>query len=169
MTRTNQIACCAILGLVSGFMPAKAKAQSDGDKKFLAMAAQSDQNEIALSKLAEQKATNPAVKAFAEKMVTEHTKMTASMKPFVDAWGLTTPTGPDADHQKELDKLSGLSGNDFDKAYMKDMVSDHTKALSEFTKEAKDTKDAKFRAVVVQGKPAVAAHKNMAYDLEKKL
>ena len=52
---------------------------------------------------------------------------------------------------------------------MKDMVSDHSKALSEFTKEAKDTKDAKFRAVVLKGKTAVAAHKNMAYDLEKKL
>jgi putative membrane protein len=108
------------------------------------MAAQSDQNEIALSKLAEQKTTNPDVKAFAEKMMAEHTQMTASMKPFVDAWGLTPPTGPDADHQKELDKLNGLSGNDFDKAYMKDMVSDHTKALSAFTKEAKDTKDANF-------------------------
>jgi putative membrane protein len=40
-----------------------ATAQSDDDKKFLAMAAQSDQNEIALSELAEQKATNPDVKA----------------------------------------------------------------------------------------------------------
>jgi putative membrane protein len=149
-------------------MPSKATAQSDDDKKFLAMAAQSDQNEIALSKLAEQKATNPAVKAFAAKMITEHTQMTAR-KPFVDAWGLTPPTGPDADHQKELDKLSGLSGNDFDKAYMKDMVSDHSEALSAFTKEAKDTKDAKFRAAVIKGKTAVAAHKNMAYDLEKKL
>jgi putative membrane protein len=33
-------------------MPSKARAQNDDDKKFLAMAAQSDQNEIALSKLA---------------------------------------------------------------------------------------------------------------------
>ena len=169
MTRTTQIVCCAVLSFASSLMPSKATAQSDDDKKFLAMAAQSDQNEIALSKLAEQKATNPAVKAFAAKMITEHTQMTASMKPFVDAWGLTPPTGPDADHQKELDKLSGLSGNDFDKAYMKDMVSDHSEALSAFTKEAKDTKDAKFRAAVDKGKTAVAAHKNMAYDLEKKL
>jgi putative membrane protein len=52
---------------------------------------------------------------------------------------------------------------------MKDMVSDHSEALSAFTKEAKDTKDAKFRAAVLKGKTAVAAHKNMAYDLEKKL
>jgi putative membrane protein len=116
MTRKTQFICCAVLGLTFGLLPNKARAQSDDDKKFLAIAAQSDQNEIAMSKLAEQKATNPAVKAFAEKMITEHTQMTASMKPFVDAWGLTPPAGPDADHQKELDKLNELSGNDFDKA-----------------------------------------------------
>jgi putative membrane protein len=38
-----------------------------------------------------------------------------------------------------------------------------------FTDEAKDTKDAKFRAAVVKGKTMVAAHKNMAYDLKEKL
>ena len=168
--KTTQIVCCAMLALVTTLMPNKAKAQSeDDDKKFLTMAAQSDQNEIALSKLAEGKATNPAVKAFAEKMVSEHSQMTESMKPFAESWGLTPPTGPDADTQKELDKLNGLSGNDFDKEYMAQMVKDHSKALSAFTKEAKNTKDVKFRAAVIKGKTMVAAHKNMAYDLEKKL
>jgi len=145
------------------------RAATDDDKKFLAMAAQSDQNEIALSQLAEEKATNPAVKAFAEKMVKEHTHMTESMKPFAESWGLAASTGPDADHQKELDKLNGLSGADFDKEYIDQMVTDHAKALSAFTSEAKDTKDVKFRAAVIKGKTRVAAHKNMAYDLKKKL
>jgi putative membrane protein len=161
--------CCAALGFAAILLPVRAKAQTEDDKKFLAMAAQSDQNEIALSKVAEEKSTNPDVKAFAEKMVTEHTKMTASMKPFATSWGLTPPAGPDADHQKDLDKLNNLSGKDFDKEYMDIMVSDHSKALSAFTKEAKDTKDAKFQAAVIEGKTAVAAHKNMAYDLKKKL
>jgi putative membrane protein len=52
---------------------------------------------------------------------------------------------------------------------MSQMVTDHTKALDAFTSEAKNTKDMKFRAVVIEGKTMVAAHKNMAYDLEKKL
>jgi len=169
MKKPTQWICCAMLGIAATLLPVKAKAVTDDDKKFLATAAQSDQNEIALSQLAEQKATNPAVKAFAEKMVKEHTQMTASMKPFADSWGLTAPTGPDSDHQKELDKLNGLSGNDFDKEYMDQMVTDHSKALSAFTSEAKDTKDVKFRAAVLKGKTAVAAHKNMAYDLKKKL
>jgi putative membrane protein len=169
MKKTTQMMCFAVLGFAAALVPTRAKAATDDDKKFLAMAAQSDQNEIALSQLAEQKATNPAVKAFAEKMVTEHTKMSASMKPFADSWGLTPPTGPDADHQKELDKLNGLSGKDFDKEYIDQMVTDHAKALSAFTSEAKDTKDVKFQAAVIKGKTAVAAHKNMAYDLKKKL
>jgi putative membrane protein len=161
--------CVVVLAVASFFVPAAAKASTDDDKKFLAMAAQSDQNEIALSNLAEQRASNPDVKAFAEKMVTEHTKMTADMKPFADSWGLTAPTGPDSDHQSEIDKLNGLSGSAFDKEYMSQMVTDHSKALSAFTTEAKDTKDVKFRAAVIKGKTAVAAHKNMAYDLKKKL
>jgi putative membrane protein len=150
-------------------MPFKAKAATDDDKKFLAMAAQSDQNEIALSKLAVEKAVDPAVQAFARKMTDEHMQMTESMKPFAESWGLTPPNGPDADHQDVWNKLNGLSGHDFDKEYMDLMVKDHTKALSAFTKEAKETKDAKFRAAVLNGKTMVAAHKNMAYDLKKKL
>jgi putative membrane protein len=152
--KMKTMVCCAMLGCAAMLIAPTAKAQSDDDKKFLSMAAQSDQNEIALSKLASDKATSPDVKAFADKMVTEHTKMTESMKPFADKWGLTPPMGPDADHQKELDKLNGLSGKDFDKEYTDQMVSDHTKALTAFTKEAKDTKDAKFRTAVIKGKTA---------------
>jgi len=169
MTVSQKLLCCAALAGVAAVLTPKATAQSDDDKKFLANAAQSDRNEIALSEVAEQKATNPAVKAFAKKMVTEHKQMSESMGPFAEKWGVTAPTGLDDDHQKELDKLNGLSGNDFDKRYIDDMVSDHSKALDAFTKEAKDTKDVKFRAEVLKGKTHVAAHKNMAYDLKKKL
>ena len=73
---------------------------------------------------------------------------------------------------KDLDginKLNGLSSNDFDKEYMSQMVKDHSKTLSAFMSEAKDTQDMKFKNALLQGKTAVAAHKNMAYDLKEKL
>jgi putative membrane protein len=169
MKMKMMMACGLVLGCSAMLMPHKANAQTDDDKKFLAMAAQGDQNEIALSKVAEEKATDPDVKAFAEKMVKEHTEMTDSMKPFAEQWGLTPPMGPDADHQKEIDKLNGMSGKDFDKEYIDQMMTDHTKALSAFTTEAKDTKDMEFRTAVLKGKTMVAAHKNMAYSLKKKM
>jgi putative membrane protein len=163
--------CCGAMMCAAMLVPARAKAQgaSDDDKKFLAFAAQADQNEIAVSQVAEQKATNPDVKAFAQKMVREHKQMTASMKPFAEKWSITPPMGPDADHQKEIDKLNGKSGADFDKEYMDAMVSDHSAALDKFTSEVKDTQDPAFKKAVTEGKDKVAAHKNMAYDLKKKL
>src|ERR1700761_5597539 len=170
MKPTLKSSVAAFLGAATLTFALAAHAQSDDDKKFLATAAQSDVNEIKLSQLAEEKASNPDVKAFAHKMVTEHTKMSESMKPFADSWGLTAPTDLDDDHKQEYAKLNNnLSGAYFDKEYMDQMVSDHTKALNAFTTEAKDTKDVKFREAVLEGKTVVAAHKNMAYDLKKKL
>src|SRR5438270_5768545 len=105
MTVTKAILCCALLSGVTALATPKALAQTDDDKKFLATAAQSDRNEIALSEVAEQKATNPDVKEFARKMVTEHKQMSESMKPFAEKWGINPPVGLDSDHQKDLDKL----------------------------------------------------------------
>jgi putative membrane protein len=169
MKASRKLASFLLLCGLAAAIPSVARAATDDDKKFLATASQSDVNEIKLSQLAEEKATNPAVKAFAKKMVAEHTKMTNSMKPFAEQWGLTAPADMDDDHKQEYSKLNGLSGADFDKEYIDTMVSDHTKALDLFTDEAKDTKDVKFRAAVLKGKTIVAAHKNMAYDLKKKL
>jgi putative membrane protein len=144
-------------------------APSDDDKQFLSMAAQSDENEIKLSQLAETKASNPQVKAFAHKMVADHNMLEAKMKPFATAWSLTPPAGLDSDHQAAYDKLAGLSGADFDKEYINAMAEDHHKALEAFTKEGDTTTDPKFKAAVLKGKAVVAAHTKMADALKAKV
>ena len=106
---------------VLGLSSAKADT-ADRDKQFLAMAAQSDVNEIKLSQLAETKASAPNVKSFAHKMVADHKKLEMKMKPYAMAWGLTPPTDLDAHHKDEYAKLNGLSGADFDKEYMSAMA-----------------------------------------------
>lgn len=170
MKRATYLLCCLAVGSAAMMFTHSAKAQAtDNDKKFLADASQGSYDEIQLGKLAEQKAENPDVKAFGQRMVTDHTRLNEKMKPYADDWGLSAPTALSSDAQKEYNKLEGMSGKDFDKEYMSDMVSDHSKDLDAFTKEVKDTKDAKFRTSVEQGKSVVAAHKNMAYDLKKKL
>ena len=170
MKRATYLMCCLAIGSAAMMFIPKAKAQAnDDDKKFLTNASQGNYDEIQLGKLAEQKATNPDVKNFGHRMVTDHTKLGETMKPYASEWGITAPTALSPDAQKEYNDLSGKSGADFDKAYMSDMVSDHSKDLDAFNKEVKDTKDTKFRTTVEHGKSVVAAHKNMAYDLKKKL
>ncbi len=170
INKTATMLLCLSMVSAGSIRPAQARAAvTDADKQFLAMAAQSDINEIKLSKLAEVKASNPEVKAFAHKMVAEHTNLSANMKPFATAWGLTPPTDFDPDHQAEYEKLNSLSGADFDKEYMNAMVMDHHKALDAFTEEANSTTDAKFKTAVMNGKSVVAAHTSMGDDLKAKL
>ena len=166
---TYVVGCLAIASAAAAFTPSLKAQATDDDKKFLTEASQSNFDEIQLGKLAQQKASDPAVKSFGQRMITDHTKLTEKMKPFASSWGISDPTGLSPDAQKMYDKLQGMSGKDFDKEYISDMVSDHSKDLSLFEKEVKDTKDVKFKAAVEQGKSVVAAHKNMAYDLKKKL
>ena len=169
MKLSSKALICALVGGAMLTIHLNAKAQSNDDKKFIAKAAQENLNDIKFSKLAETKATHPAEKALAHKIVVEDTRIDRSMKPYLESWSVTPATNLDEYGQKEYDKLNGLSGSDFDKEYIDRTVSDLGTELDNFTSEAKDTKDVKFRSTVIRDKTMVAAHKNMAYNLKKKM
>jgi putative membrane protein len=101
-------------------------------------------------------------------MVADHNKLEMQMKPFATKWNLTPPTGLDSVHQAVYDRLNGLSGADFDKAYMTAMAEDHHKALDAFTTEAQSTQDAQFKAAVSKGQKVVAGPTKMADNLQSK-
>ena len=170
MNRITKLVCIAALGCTGMAISLSARAEvTDQDKQFLTKASQGGFDEVKLSELAETKATNPQVKAFAHKMVIEHKALAMRMKPFADAWGLTPPAGLDPDHQAEYDKLNGLSGPDFDKEYINAMEKDHHGALDLFNQEAQSTTDPKFKVAVIHGQSVVAAHTHMADSLGAKL
>ena len=157
---------CALL--TAGTVAVRAQG-TDQDKQFLMTASQGDLTEITLSKLALTKATDPQVKAYAQKMITDHQKLEAQMKPFADGMGVTPATALSPEHQQLLDQLQGLSGADFDKQYMSDMDSDHHTALDAFKTEESTTTDAQLKPAVVKGEKVVAQHTAMADKLSKKL
>ena len=156
---TLALACTTLIG--SANLLAQASS-ADTDKQFLTTASQSDYTEMKFSQLAADKATNPQVKAFANKMITDHTTLESEMKPFADKWGLTPVTTLDAAHQTKYDALSSMSGSDFDKTYMTDMDMDHHIALNAFKQEASATTDKPFKKVVDKGEKVVAQHTAMA-------
>ncbi len=94
-----------------------AMAVSTDDSKFATDVANGGLAEVALGKLAQQKATNPQVKSFADMMVKDHSKANDELMAIAKSKNITLPAAPDADHQKKMDDLSKLSGKDFDKAY----------------------------------------------------
>ncbi len=162
--KTNKLMCTLAIGctLMGGARLLAQTGLSDADKQFITTASQSDYTEIKFSQLAEQKANNSRVKAYAQKMITDHTKLEAEMKPFADQAGITPVTTLDSDHQAKYDALSSMSGIDFDKQYMTDMDADHHKALDLFKAEESSTTDPAFKKTVAKGEKVVAQHTEMA-------
>lgn len=140
---------------------------ASGDRKFVTMAAISDMTEIEASKLAQTKASSPAVKEFGTQMIADHTKTSGELMTISSAKTVTPPGTLDKAHRKAVDKLATLSGADFDKAYVKQMVSDHKDAVSLFEKESKSGKDGDLQAFAGKTLPSLQGHLKMAQDLSK--
>jgi len=126
--------------------------------KFANKAGMGGMAEIQLSKLAQQKSTNKKIKDFADMMVTDHTKAADTLSAIAKAKNITLPASLDADHQKKYDDLSKMSGADFDKGYVKIMVSDHQDAVNLFQDEAKNGTDPQLKAFAGKVEPIIQMH-----------
>jgi putative membrane protein len=136
------------------------------DKNFLTHAAQGGEAEVELGRLAQQKAADSQVKAFGQRMETDHSKAGSELRALIAQKGLTVPGGfpPDAVALKNrLDKLQGAT---FDQAYMRAMVDDHVKAVREFEMAAKST-DSDIKAFAEKTLPTLREHLKMAQDTNK--
>ena len=115
-----------------------------GDQHFMKEAAEGGMAEVQLGQLASQRASSDSVKQFGKRMADDHQKAADELKQLASQKGVALPTSLDRGHQRLYDRLSKLSGADFDRAYMKEMVKDHQQ-------------QAKQVSASVQGKSSPAA------------
>jgi putative membrane protein len=137
------------------------------DKMFLRKAAEEGIAQVKLGQLAAQKGSSEDVKAFAQKMVDDHTKMNLEMGQVADSLGVMLPKSMNKDDQAEYDKLNALSGNDFDMEYLSYMVKDHHKDLHEFRLEAARPADPTLHDEVVKAQGIIHDHTVMVDKLAR--
>ncbi|TLV01461.1 DUF4142 domain-containing protein [Dyadobacter luticola] len=142
-------------------------AAAEGDADFAVKAANGGMAEVALSKIAEEKATDPKVKDFAKQMVTDHTKANDELKALAASKNITLPSAPNEEKQKAAADLGSKSGKDFDKAYVSQMKKDHDETVKLFEDAQKDLKDAELKAFVDKTLPVIKAHAEHAKSLDK--
>jgi putative membrane protein len=135
-------------------------------KDFVQEAAISDMFEIQSSKLASAKLSGPE-KDFADQMVMDHTKTTAELTDQAKADTIPIPSAMDSSHQRMLDKLNSLSGDDFRKQYFSDQVSAHKDAVSLFERYGKSGENAKLKDWASTTLPTLQHHLDMAQGLYK--
>lgn len=133
-------------------------AVNEMDAKFATDVANGGMAEVALGKIAAEKATNPQVKEFANMMVMDHGKANEELMTIAKAKNITLPVAPDADHQKMAADISAKSGVEFDKAYVDAMVDGHKKTASLLEDGSKNCKDMELMAFATKTLPVVKAH-----------
>jgi len=126
------------------------------DRKFIMDAARGGLAEVELGKLAAQRASS--VKQLGQRLADDHSKANEELKNLAQQKGVTLPADLDAKHKQLRDRLAKLSGADFDRAYVNEMVRDHQKDVSEFKKEATRAKDSDLKAWADKTLPTLEDH-----------
>jgi putative membrane protein len=153
----------------SGSSTSSSSKLTSSDKKFVMEAAEGGMEEVQLGQLAAQKASDPDVKNFGQKMVDDHTKANDQLKQVASQKGITVPSSLPASKQKDVDKLSKLNGTAFDKAYVSMMVKDHKKDVADFQKESKSGKDADVKSFASTTLPTLQDHLTMVEGISSKM
>jgi putative membrane protein len=139
------------------------------DKEFVSNAGLSGLAEVQMGNLGLQKAVNPDVKAYAQRMVTDHSASNTELSQLATTKGLALPTELTGEPKSGMDHLSGLTGGEFDKAYMQHMVGDHEKAVAEFDRASTSVSDAEIKAFATKNLPILREHLAQAKEIAGKL
>lgn len=140
-----------------------------GDLDFMNGAAAGGMAEVELGKLAVTKAQNGEVKAFAQKMIDDHSKAGAELKQLAAQKKVMLPPDVMPTHKEVMDKLSKLSGADFDKEYVMAMVTDHEKDVTAFEAVSKTAADADVKAFATKTLPTLKMHLEMIKGIADKM
>ena len=132
------------------------------DKMFLRSATIVGMVEVQLSELALRKSTSDDVKQFASLMVADHATLIESLRASAESQGVRLPNKLPPREQTTYEQLRALSGEDFDRQYIKILADDHHKELREFRSEIANTQDVMLRSVVQDATATLHRHMILA-------
>jgi len=136
--------------------------------KFVENAAISDMFEIASSKLALTRATDPAIKKFAQDMIAAHEGTTAALKKTLATANanVTPPTAMDERHAGMLQDLQKIEADKFDAKYLDQQTQAHREALGLMDSYAAHGDNPALKAFAAETKPKIQMHLDMASKLD---
>jgi len=134
---------------------------------ILAQIHQADLKEIAIGKIAEEKASTDEVRAYAVQLVNDHTNADQMVLATAQKTGAHLRT-PATARSKTDQKLNSASGAQFDRMFLEQTSADHKKLMSELQQEREDASDDDIEALIDKIMPILQQHHDLAQILLKK-
>lgn len=136
---------------------------------FVMKAASGGMMEVALAKMAQQKAKNPRVKNFGKMLIQDHTKANNELKGIASSKSITVPSEMMAEHKSHVDEMSKMSGAEFEKHYISMMVTDHQKDISDFKNASENLIDAEIKNFASKTLPVLQKHLDSAQSINQNM
>ena len=149
--------------------PATAAKLSRADRNAVTDLAMANMAEIATAKIALARSQNVDVKAFAQRMIDDHTKAQAEVQALAKAKGIELPTDLNVKYKAKSALLEGLKGEIFDRTYIKQSGrADHRDTHDKIRSATDKIKDPDVKALVAKIGPVVEQHLLMADEMVAK-
>jgi putative membrane protein len=147
----------AFLSLLLVAAPLAALADSP-DASFYKNAAEGGLSEVGAGNQASSKGDSQAVKDFGAMMVKDHSAANDKLKSIASTKGVDLPTSASMSQMATKAKLDVLSGDTYDKSYIKSQIKAHRQAIALFKKESTMGQDPEAKAFATATLPTLHAH-----------
>lgn len=131
---------------------------SNPDASFYKHAAEGGIAEVDAGQMAQDKGNSQEVKDFGARMVKDHSAANDKLKSIAASKNITLPTSPSVGQMAMKAKLDVLSGDTFDKAYIKGQIKAHQQTIALFKKEIASGQDADAKAFAAATLPTIRSH-----------
>ena len=142
---------------------------SDQDKTFLKGQQETNIAEVALGKVAMERATSEKVRSLASTLVTEHQQVMELNRALSTKLGLPVPEQPSAELLATAEKVKAQTGAAFDAAYVAAQVEGHTKSVSKAQEEIASGSHPEVKAFATDYLPKAQMHLQHSQTVQSEL
>jgi putative membrane protein len=142
----------------------------DVDRDFVEEHLEMGNAEIELGRLAQEKATHPDVKEFGAMMVRDHQMAAKELREIASKANITADTAEAREGHAELEEeLGKLTGREFDRRYIEEMIDDHQEAVQDLESKAENASNPEVKAWASKTLPKVRQHLERAQAIKETL
>lgn len=169
MTRILTAAAVALLFAMPASLPRAQTAApiTSTDHQFLVKDAQGGAYEIAIAALAQQRSSRDDVKAYASRIIKDHSTYNQALQELAHAKGMELPTTMTADDQVRLNTINSQAGSTADRSFIEEAVRINAEDKRDAVEEIAKTADPDIRAFLQKFEAVDAEHERLALALRR--
>src|SRR5262249_25867478 len=134
---------------------------SQQDQTFLTQNAQTDQAEITVGQLAQQRGSTQEIRQLGQTFMSDHQQALSKVQGIAQNANVTLPNSPDPAQQQQAEQLKSASGPEFDQTYLQNEIKGHQTSIENTQKEIQSGTDQQVIDFAKSSLPVAQQHLQM--------